>query len=273
MRGVGIRVRKRRSSALEWAGAPLLLFLALPVLVLVGRALSGSGAALVADPVILQALALSLATTTATLALAVLLGTPLAYVLAHRRFRGVRLVETLIDLPIVLPPAVAGLALLLAFGRRGPLGGPLDALGISLPFTTLAVVLAQLFVAAPLYVRAARAGFATVERELEDAARVDGADETQVFARVTVPLAGPALAAGAVLAWARALGEFGATIMFAGNVQGLTQTLPLAVYAEFQVDLDASIAAGVVLVLAALIVLLLVRVTRWRSAFELRSVG
>ena len=268
-----VRLPKRRGSALEWAGVPLLLFLVLPVLVLLGRALPRGPAALVADPVILQALALSVTTTTASLMLGILLGTPLAYTLARRRFRGLRLVETLVDLPIVLPPAVAGLALLLAFGRRAPLRGPLDALGVNLPFTTLAVVLAQLFVSAPLYVRAARSGFATVDGDLEDAARVDGADETQVFARVTVPLAWPALAAGAVLSWARALGEFGATIMFAGNVQGLTQTLPLAVYAEFQVDLDASIAAGVVLVVAALVVLLAVRLTRWRSAFELRSVG
>jgi molybdate transport system permease protein len=182
-------------------------------------------------------------------------------------------VETLVDLPIVLPPAVAGLGLLLAFGRRGPIGGALDAVGIELSFTTVAVVLAQLFVAAPLFVRAARAGLAAVDTEIQDAARVDGAGEAAVFALVTVPLARSALAAGAVLCWARALGEFGATIMFAGNVEGVTQTLPLAVYGTFQVNLDQSIAAGVVLVGAAFVVLAAVRITHWRSALELRRVG
>ncbi len=165
----------------------------------------------------------------------------------------------------MLPPSVAGLALLLAVGRRGVLGEPLHALGIELPFTTVAVILAQTFVSAPFFIRAARAGFVGVDLDYEDAARIDGADEWAVIRRISLPLAGAALASGLVLSWARAMGEFGATIMFAGNVEGLTQTLPLVVYSEFQSSLDASIAAAAILVLAALGVLLAVRIVHWRT--------
>jgi molybdate transport system permease protein len=250
-----------------------LSFLAVPVAVLVGRAvLGGSLAAETSDPAIGSAIVLSLGSTAASLLLTVVFGTPLAYLLARRRWRGRSLVEALIDLPVVLPPAVAGLALLLALGRNGLFGGLLHDLGVELPFTTAAVVLAQTFVSAPFYVRSARTGFAAVPSDLEDAARVDGGSETSVFRLVTVPLASSALAAGLVLSWARALGEFGATIMFAGNVQGLTQTLPLLVYGEFQSSLDASIAAAAILVVAAFGVLVAIRLVHWRSAVELRSV-
>jgi molybdate transport system permease protein len=256
------------------AAVALALFLALPIVALLARALTAglltdaAGSRIVAD-----ALLLSLLTTAASLGLAVVLGAPLAFALARRRFRGATLVEALVDLPIVLPPAVAGLALLLLLGRRGWLGEPLAALGIGLPFTTIAVVLAQTFVAAPFFVRAARTGFAGVDRDLEDAARVDGATEAGVIRHVTLPLAASALGAGLVMTWARALGEFGATIMFAGNVAGRTQTLPLVVYGEFQGgDLDASIAAAAILVLAALGVLVAVRSFGWRRALELRSI-
>ena len=249
------------------------LVLGLPVFVLVGRAiLDGSlletaGLAVVAD-----ALALSLATTAVTALLTVAFGTPLALALARRRFRGQVMVETLIDLPIVLPPSVAGLALLLVFGRRGLLGEPLSVMGIEIPFTVIAVVIAQLFVAAPFYIRSARTGFASVDHDLEDAARVDGATERQLFVRVTVPLASSALAAGLVMSWARALGEFGATIMFAGNVEGQTQTLPLVVYSEFQSgNLEASIAAAAILVLAAFGVLVAVRLLHWGRALDWRG--
>jgi len=250
-----------------------LSFLGVPVAVLVGRAvLGGSLAAETSDPAIADALVLSLLATAASLVLTVTFGTPLAYLLARRRWRGRSLIEALIDLPVVLPPAVAGLALLLALGRNGLFGGLLHDLGIELPFTTAAVVLAQTFVAAPFYIRSARTGFAAVPTDLEDAARVDGGSEASVFRLVTVPLASSALAAGLVLSWARALGEFGATIMFAGNVQGLTQTLPLLVYGEFQSSLDASIAAAAILVVAAFGVLVAIRLVHWRSAVELRSV-
>jgi len=241
-----------RSVAVPLAAALLGSFLALPIVALLVRA--GTGGARL-DGGIIDALWLSLVTTSASLVLTLGFGTPLAWLLARRNFSGRRLAEALVDLPIVLPPAVAGLALLLLLGRRGPLG----FLGLEVAFTTVAVVLAQTFVAAPFYVRAARGAFATIHRDLEDAARIDGGDEWSVFRRVTVPLAAPVLAGGAILAWARALGEFGATIMFAGNVRGVTQTLPLAVYAEFQSSLDASVAAAAILVGAAFAVLFGVR--------------
>jgi len=238
---------------LEFIALAAALVLGLPVLALVGRAVfSGSLAMAAGLPVVADALTLSLLTTGASLALTVVLGLPLAFVLARRHIRGAALIETVIDLPIVLPPSVAGLALLLLLGRRGFLGEPLAAMGIELPFTTLAVVLAQAFVSTPLFIRSARSGLAAVDRELEDAARVDGASEWQVVTRISLPIAAGSLAAGLVMAWARSLGEFGATIMFAGNVEGRTQTLPLLVYGEFQSgSLDASIAAATVLVLAA----------------------
>jgi molybdate transport system permease protein len=253
----------------------LAVFLALPVVVLVGRSLGGPALIdALATPVVLDALALSLATTAASLLLTIALGTPLAYLLARRRFRGSTLLETIVDLPIVLPPSVAGLALLLVFGRRGLLGETLEVVGLAIPFTTLAVILAQTFVAAPFFVRSARAGIAGVDRDLEDAARVDGAAERQVFRWITVPLAAPALAAGLVMCWARALGEFGATIMFAGNFEGRTQTLPLVVYGEFQAGhLDASIAAAAILVLAAFGVLIAVRLLHWGRALDVRGAG
>jgi molybdate transport system permease protein len=262
------------SSVLALAGLTG-LFLGLPVAVLVLRALlDGSLAHALTAQVVLSALSLSLVTTTISLVLTVLLGLPLAYALARRRFRGAGLVDAVVDLPIVLPPSVAGLALLLVLGRRGLFGGALEAVGLEIPFTTLAVILAQTFVSAPFFVRSARTGLAGVDRHLEDAARVDGASEPQVFRRITIPLAGTALAAGIVMSWARALGEFGATIMFAGNVEGKTQTLPLVVYGEFQGgDLDASIAAAAILVLAAFGVLIAVRALHWRAALDLRTLG
>ena len=251
----------------------LVLFLGLPVAVLVMRALAGGAlVAALGDPVVLDALSLSLGTTAVSLVLTVALGAPFAYVLARRRFRGSALLETVVDLPIVLPPSVAGLALLLVFGRRGLVGSSLEVIGLTIPFTTIAVILAQVFVAAPFFVRSARAGFAAVDRDLEDAARVDGAAERQVLRWITVPLARSALAAGLVMSWARALGEFGATIMFAGNIAGRTQTLPLVVYGEFGAgDLDASIAAAAILVLAAFGVLIAVRLLRWGRALDLRA--
>ena len=254
-------------------GLPALLILGLPVAVLVVRALaSGSVLDALRTPAVTDALVLSAITTGICVVLVLLLGLPLAVALAHGKFRGRALVETIVDLPIVLPPSVAGLALLLVFGRRGLLGDELAAAGLTLPFTTAAVVLAQFFVAAPFFIRSARAGIAGVEGELEDAARVDGAAERHVFRLVTVPLAAPALAAGLVMCWARALGEFGATIMFAGSIQGRTQTLPLVVYGEFQsTNLEASIAAAAVLVLAAVIALVSVRALRWTRVLDTRA--
>jgi molybdate transport system permease protein len=249
------------------------LFLGLPIVTLVGRALlDGSLATSIASPVVLDALSLSLVTTAISLAITVTLGLPLALLLARRQFRGKGWLEAIVDLPIVLPPSVAGLALLLVFGRRGLLAAPFDVLGYSIPFTTIAVILAQTFVSAPFFIRSARTGIAAVDRDLEDAARVDGASERQLFRAITVPLASAALAAGLVMTWARSLGEFGATIMFAGNVEGRTQTLPLVVYGEFQGgDLDASVAAAAILVLGAFGVLVAVRVLHWGRVLDARG--
>jgi molybdate transport system permease protein len=259
--------------ALVALAALFALFLGLPVLALVVRSIAeGALAEALASDAVATALTLSLATTAVSLLLTVLIGMPLAFLLARRSFRGKWLLEAVVDLPIVLPPSVAGLALLLVFGRRGLLSAPFEFLGISVPFTVVAVILAQTFVSAPFFVRSARTGISGVDRDLEDAARVDGASEAQLFRMITVPLAASALAAGLVMSWARALGEFGATIMFAGNIEGRTQTLPLVVYSEFQAgDLDASIAAAAILVLAALGVLIAVRVLHWGRLLDLRG--
>ena len=251
-----------RGSLSMLPAAALLLFLAIPLVGLLSRAVGAGGVwDSLGRPIVLEALRLSFLTTALVLLLALLLGSPLALLLARRRFFGIGLVDSLVDLPIVLPPAVAGLALLLTFGRRGLLGTPLSVIGIELPFTTAAVVLASLFVAAPFYVRAARSGFLSVPRELEEAARVEGANEWQVFRFVTMPVAAPALFGGAILCWARALGEFGATIMFAGQFLGRTQTMPLAIYAALESDLDAALALSVLLLAISFGLLLLFR--RW----------
>jgi molybdate transport system permease protein len=240
--------------------ALLLLFIILPLVALFLRTTPGSLLASLRQPVAVSALVLSLETTAITLALALALGTPAAYLLARWQFRGKRLLDGLVDLPIVVPPAVAGVALLMAFGREGLLGPALNALGIHLPFSTAAVVLAQLFVACPYYVRAARAGFLGVDTTLEEASATLGYGGWGTFRRVTVPLTLPALVGGAVLTWARAVGEFGATIMFAGNLMGVTQTMPLAVYLGLESgDLAGAVALSVLLVLVSLLVLLVVR--------------
>ena len=276
------RPRSRQVSRGRWGERSLVavagifaLFLGLPVVALVGRAIiDGSLGTAIGSPVVLDALALSLVTTAVSLVITVSMGLPLAIVLARRQFPGKGFLEAIVDIPIVLPPSVAGLALLIVFGRRGLLSPPLEFLGISVPFTTVAVILAQTFVSAPFFIRSARTGIAGVDRDFEDAARVDGASEQQVFRAITVPLASAALAAGVVMSWARSLGEFGATIMFAGNVEGRTQTLPLVVYSEFQGgDLDASVAAAAILVLAAIGVLVAVRVFRWGRIMDARTLS
>lgn len=242
------------------AALVLLILLALPVGALLLRALAPSALSTLLGPAATEALRLSLLTTGISMALTVLLGTPIAFLLARYRFHGRRLLDTLIDLPIVLPPVVAGVALLLVFGRRGVLGGPLDTLGINLAFTTTAVVLAQLFVASPFYIRALKVGFGAVPRELEEAALIDGADRWGAFRYVIWPLTLPAFTEGLVLAWARALGEFGATIVFAGSLEGRTRTLPLAIYSALERDLDAALALSGVLTAAALGLFLAFRV-------------
>ncbi|RRR73974.1 MAG: molybdate ABC transporter permease subunit [Candidatus Viridilinea halotolerans] len=238
---------------------PMLVFLVLPLLALVLRLEWSEFWVNLTDSMVLQAVRLSLMTTLLTTVLSVVLGGPLAYLLARRTFRGRAIIDTLIDLPMVLPPAVAGIALLMAFGRRGLIGAPLAELGISMSFTPVAVVLAQCFVAAPYFVKAAITGFAGVDRELEQAAALDGASHAQVLWHITIPLAWPVLFSGAVMTWARALGEFGATIIFAGNLPGRTQTMPLAIYLGFERNLDLAVILAVILLAISFGVLTLVK--------------
>lgn len=251
------------------AGLPLILFLGLPLVVLFLRIAPGAFLENLGNRQVVQAIGLSFRTTAISLGLALLLGTPLAYLLARRRFPGRNLLDTLIDLPMVLPPSVAGVALLLAFGRRGLVGQYFEPLGIEVAFTATAVVLAQLFVAAPYYVRAATAGFAGIQRELEQAAALDGANRLQVFRLITVPLARSTLLGGAVMTWARALGEFGATIIFAGNFPGRTQTMPLAIYLGFELDLNIALTLSAILLATSFLVLFVVKGILGRRAGSL----
>jgi len=236
--------------------AILLALFALPLFALFIRSLNESFFSFAFSEQAFQALRLSLTTSTITTLATILFGTPFAYTLARWKFRLKSWIELFIDLPIVLPPSVAGLVLLIAFGRRGMFGSALSALGISLPFTTAAVVLAQTFVAAPLYVRSARVGFAAIDKQLEEAAHVEGANQWQLFYEVMFPLAGRALLSGAILTWTRALGEFGATILFAGNLEGVTQTMPMAIYLGFERNLGIALALSVVLVIVSIFLLM-----------------
>ncbi len=235
-----------------------LLLLATPVLVLIGRGVeTRAWQGLPESRLILSAIMLSFLSTAAVICLAALLGSPLAWVLSRYDFLGKRFVSLFIELPIVMPPAVAGLALLLTFGRSGALGGILADAGIVIPFSIFAVILAQFFISAPFYIRSAQVGFSSIEPEIEDAARVDGAYGWLMFWYITLPIAWRALFSGMVLTWARALGEFGATILFAGNLAGKTQTMSLLVYSVFERDINAAIWTGVILILLALCALFL----------------
>ncbi len=250
------------SGVLGGLGGLLLVFLLLPVLGLVSTTSFADVRAGLAHPLVAPALQLSLITTTVSVVLVVLLGTPLAWLVARSERRAARFVESALKLPIVLPPAVAGLGLLLAFGREGFLGKALAALDIGVPFTSSAVVLAQLFVSAPFYVEAAVSAFRGLDPSLLVIARTLGARPLVVLFRIALPLAAPGLASGAALSWARALGEFGATLMFAGSLAGRTQTLPLAIYAALETDLRAARALSLVLVLIAFVLLVAVRSAR-----------
>jgi molybdate transport system permease protein len=245
-------------------------FIALPILSLVIWTVSNSAWQEMTSPAAVDALLLSARTTAISMFIILLVGTPAAYVLARYDFPGKRIVNTLVDLPAVLPPSAAGIALLLAFGRVGLIGEQLTAFGITISFTTAAVVLAELFVATHFYVRQATVGFGQIERAIEEAALVDGGGPITVFLKVTIPLAFPALVAGAVTAWARALGEFGGTIIFAGNVQGVTQTIPLAIFSELERDFDAAVALSVLVLGFAFVVILTARYLT-RKAEEVRG--
>ena len=244
---------------LQISSLPMLAFIVLPLLSLFLRTSPDQFIASLNRTQVSQALALSMTTTMTAALITVILGTPLAYSQARNVFRYRRLIDTIVDMPIVLPPAVAGVALLMTFGRRGLFGGLLNEFGIHIAFTTAAVVLAQIFVAAPFYIKAATLGFESIDIEIEQAAGMDGANSWQVFRFIIIPLSRTALMSGGVMTWARALGEFGATIIFAGNLAGRTQTMPLAIYIGFELDLEVALTLSVILVGFSFIALMIVR--------------
>jgi molybdate transport system permease protein len=252
-------VRGRPSLGTLVLAAAGVAFVLLPVAGLVSRLPRTALAAHLGSPLVADAARVSLTVATAATALVGALGLPLAWVLARASFPGRQLLRSLVVLPLVLPPVVAGIGLLAAFGRRGALGGPLRAIGVELPFTTAAAVLAAAFVALPLFVLPVEAGIRSLDPRLEEAAATMGASRRYTLRRVVLPLLAPSLSSGLVLAWARALGEFGATIMFAGNLRGRTQTLPLAAFQVSQTDPAAGMALAVLLVGLSVVVLVALR--------------
>lgn len=255
------------SVALAGATAASLLFLVLPIVAIFAELSLGALLDGLTSDVALDALRVTVETNLIAMALILVFGTPTAYLLANRSFRGRALLVTLVELPLVLPPAVAGIGLLAAFGRYGLLDGTIAALGVEVAFTKIAVVLAVTYVASPFYVRTAIAAFEAVDQDLVAASRTLGAGPARTFRRVALPLAGAGLGAGLALAFARGLGEFGATIMFAGSLQGVTQTLSLAVYQEFDVNFDNALAIGALLVLASALILFAAKlVPAWKRS-------
>jgi len=238
---------------------PMLAFITLPLAALLLRASLTSLLAHLMQPAALQAIGVSLRTTLISTAIIIVFGTPISLYLAYTRTRLSRMIDTVIDLPTVLPPAVAGVALLVVFGRRGLVGGLLSDLGIQIAFTQAAVIMAQVFIASPFFIRSAALGFGTVGTEIQQAASLDGANGWQIIRYVVVPLSWPALVSGGLMSWARALGEFGATIIFAGNFPGRTQTMPLAIYIGFEVDLELALALSVILVGFSFLALMFVK--------------
>jgi molybdate transport system permease protein len=259
-------VRLAFAALLVAALAVALTFLTLPIVAIFADAGPGALFDSLGEQTAREALLLSLRTTAISMAIILAVGTPAAYLLATRRFRGRSLVVTLIELPLVLPPAVAGIALLAAVGPSGILGGTVEAVGVRLTLETAGVVVALTFVASPFYLRQAQAAFAAVDRSLLDASRTLGASEWRSFARVMIPAAMPGLVAGAALALGRALGEFGATLMFAGSFEGITQTVPLAIYDRFASDFDAALALSAVLVAVSAAILMAVKLVQGPEA-------
>ncbi len=258
---------KRRIGLLALASLPALAFIAMPLVGLFSKTDLDQVCPLLTCPPVTNALWLTATTSGASALVIVLVGTPLAYLLAHGRFRGKRAVDTIVDLPMVLPPAVAGVALFFTFGRTGMIGRHF-APYFTIPFTAVAVVMAQVFVSAPLYIRQARVGFLGVSPQLVQASRTLGASHLGTFWRVTLPLASHGLIAGLVLAWARSVGEFGATLVFAGNMQGVTQTMSLAIFTAFEArqQMSAVIVMSAILVAISFLVIIITKfVLEWRS--------
>ena len=250
---------KRLNHPLRLAIFPMLLFIVFPIVALFLKVTPADIWFSLQQPVVFQAISISLRTSLTSAALTFLFGLPVALLIAKKDRPLIRFVDTLIDLPTVLPPAVAGVALLMAFGRVGLIGGWLSEIGLSIPFTTMAVVMAQIFVASPLFIKAAAIGFGTIGSDLKQAAALDGATRWQTFRYILMPIAWPALLSGIVMTWARALGEFGATIIFAGNFAGRTQTMPLAIYLGFEIDLRLALTLSVILISFSFLVLILVK--------------
>lgn len=244
-----------------WAvlSLPLLLFIAIPLTTLLVRTSMTDILTNLNRAQVFQAISLSLVTSLITVLVTLLAGTPVAYLLSRPRLRFHRVIDTLIDLPTVLPPSVAGVALLLTFGRMGVFGPLLTGMGINIPFTMTAVVMAQTFIAAPLYIKAAAIGFSAIDPELRQAAALDGATRWQTFRYVVLPLSWMALVSGSVMTWARALGEFGATIIFAGNFPGRTQTMPLAIYIGFEIDMNVALTLAAILICFSFLTLVIVK--------------
>lgn len=263
MKGHRLFARNRNHDAPGWEfilpSLALMSLIGLPILALVWRSVNIDVLSFAISDSALNALKLSLITSSISVLLSLITGTPLAYIQVHWKFRGRALVDLLVDLPVVLPPSVAGIALLMAFGRQGTIGTWLDSFGFSIPFTTTAVVMAQVFVSAPFLVRSARIGFAAIDLQLEEAAKVEGASNWHVFRHIMLPLAARALVTGVILCWTRALGEFGATLLFAGNLEGKTQTMPLAIYVGFEQGLGIALVLSLILLTVSLILLTLVR--------------
>jgi molybdate transport system permease protein len=268
-------VRRLFAATAVAAAALAVSFLVLPLVALFVRIPPGKLINALGSSAARDALVVSVKTSLIAHLAVLVVGTPAAYAIGRNRFRGRALVLSLVELPLVVPPVVAGIALLVTFGRLGLLGGTLDALGFSVSFTQAAVVIAVAFVESPFYVRGAIASFESIDDTLLEAARTLGARPFRVFARVAVPLAAGGLGAASALALARGLGEFGATLLFAGSLQGVTQTLPLAIYAQLEVDVDTALAIGALFVVFGIVVLLALKLipgwTRSVSYWPFRS--
>jgi molybdate transport system permease protein len=265
----GVAVARLFRTALLFATGVALLFLLLPIVSVFLRVPLSDLLSALASSAALDAIRVTAETIAVAMAVILVFGTPAAYWISSRHGVARDVVVTLVELPLVLPPAVAGIGLLVAFGRAGLLGGTVDALGIDVAFTKVAVILAVTFVASPFFLRTAIAAFEAVDPTLPAAARTLGAGPGRVFFRVMLPLAKGGLGAGAALAFARGLGEFGATIMFAGSLQGVTQTLSLAIYEQFDVDFNVALAISALLIVVSAVVLLSVKLmTRWHSGSD-----
>ncbi|MDD5142713.1 ABC transporter permease [Methanoregula sp.] len=255
---------------LAYLGAAILilsvtLYLALPVAALFFRTTPELFLASLSNPQVISALWLSLTTSVISLTVVILVGTPFAFVHSRSNYPGKVIVDTLIDLPLVLPPAVAGFALLVLYGRMGLLGKYFHMMGISIAFTTLAVIIAQIFVASPFYIRQAKSLFEQFDQNYEYTARTLGASPVRTFLTITLPLTAGGLLSGAVMTFGRALGEFGATIMFAGNLPGVTQTMPLAVYVGMESNFDMGLTISILLVIISFIIMISVRLITRRG--------